>query len=78
LVDRVACELGYRLVFWNVDTMDWLKEFKGGGWVEHALTQVRAREDSTLLAHDIHPTTVGKVEELNTGVISDGTGARVA
>ena len=64
LVDRVARDLGYRLVFWNVDTLDWHKNYKLGGWVEHGMEQIRERESSMVLAHDIHPTTVDKVEEL--------------
>jgi len=68
LVDKVARDLGYRLVFWNVDTLDWHPKYKSGGWVEHGMDQIRAREDSIVLAHDIHRTTVEKVEELIGGI----------
>jgi len=64
LVDKVVRELGYRLVFWNVDSLDWHPNYKSGKWVDHAMEQIRAREDSIVLAHDIHRTTVENVEDL--------------
>jgi peptidoglycan/xylan/chitin deacetylase (PgdA/CDA1 family) len=68
LADRIVHELGYRLVFWNVDSLDWHPNYKSGKWVDHAMEQIRAREDSIVLAHDIHRTTVEKVEELIAGI----------
>jgi peptidoglycan/xylan/chitin deacetylase (PgdA/CDA1 family) len=64
LVDKVARDLGYRLVFWNVDTLDWHEDYKSGGWVGHGMTQIQERHSSLVLAHDIHGTTVEKVPEL--------------
>jgi len=63
LVDRVAQELGYRSVFWNVDTLDWHTRYEGR-WVEHAMEQILNQQDSTVLAHDRIATTVAKVGSL--------------
>jgi hypothetical protein len=35
-----------------------------GGWVQHAMDQIKPREDSIGLMHDIHKTTVDHVESL--------------
>lgn len=67
-VDRIVRELGYEIMLWSVDSLDWDPEYKQGGWVEHALKQIRQREDSVFLAHDIHATTVSRVPELIAGV----------
>lgn len=62
-ISRILQEQGYMVVLWNVDTLDW-KLRKDGAWVEHGMGQIRAREDSIVLMHDIHPTTVDYVEDL--------------
>jgi len=63
LVDRVAQELGYRSVFWNVDTLDWHPRYEGR-WVEHAMEQILNQQESIVLAHDRIATTVAKVGSL--------------
>lgn len=63
LVDQIAREMGYRVVLWNVDTNDWNPKYRAGAWVQLGLDQIEAREHSLVLAHDIHPTTVAKVDE---------------
>ena len=60
----IVRDLGYETMLWNVDSLDWHPKYKTGAWVEHAMSQIRAREDSTFLAHDIHATTVARVQEL--------------
>lgn len=62
LVNKVIADLGYTSVFWNVDTLDWKN--RGIQWVNDALSQVEAREDSIILMHDIHKTTVENVGNL--------------
>jgi peptidoglycan-N-acetylglucosamine deacetylase len=57
LVDEVVAELGYRLVLWNVDTVDWSPKFKPDKWVQHGVNQIKARQNSVVLNHDIHRTT---------------------
>jgi peptidoglycan-N-acetylglucosamine deacetylase len=54
-------ELGYTQVLWNVDTMDW-KYKQTGKWVDYGLQQIKAREDSIVLMHDIHATTINQIE----------------
>ena len=60
LVDQVARELGYSMVLWNVDSRDWDPGYQDS-WVEHALEQIVAQEESIMLAHDNQTTTVTKV-----------------
>jgi len=63
LVDQVAQRLGYSLVFWNVDTLDWHPKYEGR-WVEHAMEQIVTQKESIVLAHDRITTTVQKVGSL--------------
>ena len=63
VVDQVAHDMGYRIVLWNVDTLDWHAKYKPGKWVQHGLDQIEAREHSLVLAHDIHSTTVAKADK---------------
>jgi peptidoglycan-N-acetylglucosamine deacetylase len=51
LVDQVAHELGYSLVLWNVDTMDWHPKYEGR-WVQQAMEKIVGQEESLVLAHD--------------------------
>jgi peptidoglycan-N-acetylglucosamine deacetylase len=60
-VASVLKELGYTQVLWNVDTMDW-KYKTEGAWVDYGLQQIKAREDSIVLMHDIHASTVTNIE----------------
>jgi peptidoglycan-N-acetylglucosamine deacetylase len=57
MVDEVVAELGYRLVIWNVDTVDWSRDFKPDKWVQHGINQIKARQNSVVLNHDIWRTT---------------------
>lgn len=63
LVDRVAQELGYRLVTWTVDTLDWDPQHKHS-WVDHAMQQIVTHNINIVLAHDVHATTVANVRSL--------------
>jgi peptidoglycan-N-acetylglucosamine deacetylase len=60
LVDRVVKSLGYRMVLWNVDTLDWHTEHRSR-WVERGMEQIAGHRDSIVLAHDVHSTTVENV-----------------
>lgn len=62
-VDTIAAELGYRLILWNVDTLDWNKNYQPTKWVQHGLDQIRARDISTVLNHDIHRTTAASLDK---------------
>lgn len=62
LVNRIIQDLGYTNVLWNVDTLDWKN--RSIKWVEDTISQVTIREDSIILMHDIHKTTVNNVGEL--------------
>jgi peptidoglycan/xylan/chitin deacetylase (PgdA/CDA1 family) len=66
LVHRVAQQLGYRLVLWNVDSRDWHPNYNSQGrWVDYAMGQIATQEDNIIvLAHDNQTTTVTKVRTL--------------
>jgi peptidoglycan/xylan/chitin deacetylase (PgdA/CDA1 family) len=61
-VDDVAADMGYRLVLWSVDTIDWSPNFKPDKWVQHGVNQIKARQSSVVLNHDIHRTTAGNLD----------------
>jgi peptidoglycan-N-acetylglucosamine deacetylase len=56
-VDQVVADLGYRLVIWNVDTVDWSKDYRPVKWVQHGINQIKARHSSVVLNHDIWKST---------------------
>jgi peptidoglycan-N-acetylglucosamine deacetylase len=62
LVDRVVRGLGYRLVIWNVDTVDWNRAYQPTRWVTHGINQIRARTSSVVLNHDIQGTTADHLD----------------
>ena len=63
-VDEVVRCLGYRFVLWNVISRDWEKYYSNRRWVSHTMKQIEAKQDSTVLAHDVHPSTVAHFPEL--------------
>ncbi len=70
-VNKIIHDLGYTNVLWNVDTLDWKN--RSIQWVNDALDQVNSREDSLVLMHDIHKSTVDNVSNLIAS-IQDETG----
>jgi peptidoglycan-N-acetylglucosamine deacetylase len=64
IVDRIAAELGYRTILWNVDTLDWNPRYQPDRWVQHGIDQIRVRDSCRVLAHDIHRSTAENVELL--------------
>ena len=62
-VSSVLQEEGYMNILWSVDTMDW-KYKRNGSWVDYGMDQIKARQDSLVLMHDIHKSTVDNVERL--------------
>ena len=61
-VDAIVASLGYRMVLWNVDTVDWSKAFQPDRWVDHGIAQIGARASSLVLNHDIQKTTAANLE----------------
>lgn len=62
-VDRIISSLGYRMIIWNVDTVDWSKDYKPKKWIAHGVNQIRSRSSSVVLNHDIHNTTADHLNE---------------
>jgi peptidoglycan/xylan/chitin deacetylase (PgdA/CDA1 family) len=56
-VRRIALELGYAPMLWNVDTLDWNSNFQPSGWLVRGLSQVKNKRECIVLAHDIHAST---------------------
>jgi len=61
-VSKLLQELGYTVVLWNVDSLDW--KLRSEAWVANAMGQIEDRQHSLVLMHDIHATTVDNVETL--------------
>ncbi|MGH9969481.1 MAG: polysaccharide deacetylase family protein [Pyrinomonadaceae bacterium] len=66
-VNKVIHEFDYQQVLWSVDTMDWKFKTKAK-WVDFGMNQIKSREDSIVLMHDIHPTTVNNVQTFITKI----------
>jgi peptidoglycan-N-acetylglucosamine deacetylase len=64
VVDQAVESLGYKLVMWNVSSLDWRQYYQNRRWVTHVLRQIRARRNCIVLAHDVHPSTVAHLPEL--------------
>jgi len=62
LVDEMVRETGHRMLFWNVDSMDWYENSQPHEISQRCLEAVGALEKSMILGHDIHPHTVRWVE----------------
>jgi peptidoglycan/xylan/chitin deacetylase (PgdA/CDA1 family) len=60
-VDKIIAQLGYRSIFWNVDTEDWNKKNQPTGWITLGVNQIKVRSDCRVLNHDIHTTTAANL-----------------
>jgi peptidoglycan/xylan/chitin deacetylase (PgdA/CDA1 family) len=56
-IKSVVSQLGYRIVLWNVDTLDWDRNYQPSKWVQHGLEQIRLQHESKVLIHDTYNTT---------------------
>lgn len=79
-IDRIARELGYRKVLWNVDTRDWDPAYQPDRWVERAVSLVGQRKRSVVIAHDIHKSTADHIatmiDQIGNVTFARCTGAR--
>lgn len=55
-VASIAADLGYDVLLWNVDSLDWRMRSEGA-WLEHVKTQIGQAPLETVLLHDIHSST---------------------
>lgn len=62
IVRSVASQLGYRIVLWNVDTLDWNRNYQPSKWIQHGLEQIRLQQDSKILIHDTYNTTADSLD----------------
>jgi peptidoglycan/xylan/chitin deacetylase (PgdA/CDA1 family) len=56
-VDRIVRESGYRMIGWNIETLDWKATFQPRHWITHGVEQIRRSANSIVLNHDTHKTT---------------------
>ena len=71
-MDQVSQKMKYKTELWNVDTLDWKKTYQPDRWVQHGIDQIRDRDNSLVLMHDIHKTTVGNLDDFITRIKSIG------
>jgi peptidoglycan/xylan/chitin deacetylase (PgdA/CDA1 family) len=68
IVDDIITELGYRSIFWNVDTLDWDRKYQPRKWIDHGLEQIKSRDHCVVLNHDIHKTTADNLGSFLQGI----------
>ena len=68
-VRYVAEELGYSIINWNVDTMDW--RYRCPNHIYNVIMN-RAADGSVILLHDIHVTTADAMERVIPRLIEEG------
>jgi len=71
-VTDIATEMGYKILNWNVDSLDW-KLRADGEWVEHAITELGGLGKEVVLMHDIHISTAYDLPNLLTHLMADPT-----
>jgi len=69
LVRSVAEELGYALLLWSIDPMDW--QHRHPEWIYNTVMQY-VRDGAIILLHDIHPSTAQAMETLIPRLIAEG------
>jgi len=55
--DRIAAQLGYRTVLWNVDPTDWDPQSQPKAWIGSAVRQVKDNRACVVLTHENQETT---------------------
>jgi peptidoglycan/xylan/chitin deacetylase (PgdA/CDA1 family) len=68
-VKKVSAELGYSLIYWSVDTLDW--KTKNANAVYNAIMK-DAKNRAIILCHDLHKTTVEAMERVIPALIEKG------
>ncbi|MCL2704544.1 MAG: polysaccharide deacetylase family protein, partial [Defluviitaleaceae bacterium] len=68
-VRRVSGEIGYSIVLWTLDTLDW--RYRDPNIVYHTVMN-NAEKDDIVLLHDVHVTTVDAMERVIPGLIAEG------
>ncbi|MCX8956484.1 polysaccharide deacetylase family protein [Erwinia psidii] len=59
-VNNLIASLNYHSVLWSVDTEDWKR--KPDTWINYGIEQIKKRELSLVLMHDIHATTAAGLQ----------------
>jgi len=68
-VRRVSGELGYSIVNWTLDTLDWLHLDAG---VVYCSIMNDVRNGDIILLHDVHATTIDAMERVIPSLIAEG------
>ena len=75
-LDEISTKLGYGMLLWNVDSLDWRLRAQGT-WLTHVKDQIGRSPLQTVLLHDIHITTAQGLATLLT-YLSDAQDVTVA
>jgi peptidoglycan/xylan/chitin deacetylase (PgdA/CDA1 family) len=68
-VKNISAELGYSMIYWSVDTLDW--KTKNANAVYNAIMK-DAKDRAIILCHDLHGTTVEAMERVIPALIEQG------
>ncbi|MCL2409861.1 MAG: polysaccharide deacetylase family protein [Oscillospiraceae bacterium] len=68
-VAEVSAELGYTIINWTLDTMDW--KYRDADTIYNTIMR-QVRDGSIILMHDIHPTTMAAMERVIPSLIARG------
>ena len=60
-VEGLVKDAGYKLVMWDVDTIDWNKDNQPTKWVDIGLKQFGDKPRAVVLNHDLHPGTAASL-----------------
>ena len=68
-VRRVSGELGYALIMWSVDTLDW--KYRNANYIYNAVMKGES-DGAIVLCHDLHSTTADAMERVIPELVSRG------
>lgn len=60
-VEAAVKDAGYRLVMWDVDTIDWNRDNQPAKWVDIGMRGFGDKRRAVVLLHDLHPGTAANL-----------------
>jgi peptidoglycan/xylan/chitin deacetylase (PgdA/CDA1 family) len=71
-VVKVANQLNYWGLGWNVNTNDWKTEHQDGSWADQAINKIARQRENVVLMHDIYESTARELERFIEGLLALG------
>ena len=68
-VERVAGDMGYSIIIWNLDTLDW--KYRNPTRIYNVIMS-KVQDGSVILLHDLHETTADAMEQVIPRLVSEG------